>query len=161
MNNIDAQELAKVILKYNLTMVLATADGDSPWAATVVYVMDGQFNLYFMSGMDSDHVRHIKKNPKVAGVVLDQRFGDNSGSGVQIRGLAGLLEESEYPHITGMFFRAKYPANSAMPDYLQPEHILKSNRRLFKLTPSSFYVWDKEHWNTHREDRRVEVNFRS
>ena len=160
MNYSDAQKLAKGILTYNLTMVLATTDGDSPWAATVVYIMDDQFNLYFMSGMDSDHVRHIMNNPNVAVVVQDQRFGENSGSGVQLRGLAGLLEESRYPEITRVFFRAKYPGNAAMPDYLQPKHILQSNRRLFKVTPSSFYVWDREHWNSHREDRRVEVNFR-
>ena len=155
---LDSKEdtLAKSITLKNLYMTLATTDGHKPWAATVVYVVDPQFILYFMSGLGSLHAKHIATNPHVAITITDY----DPPNGVQIDGLACLLDEREYPRVTDLLYRRKYPgadAEEPKPEYLQSEAVLASPRRLFKVKPVEVYLWDKEYWDTDRVDRRVEV----
>ena len=51
-------------------MTIATAKGETPWAASVFYANDG-FALYFLSDPDSRHSKEITRNPVVAVTVHD------------------------------------------------------------------------------------------
>lgn len=60
-----------------------------PWAATVFYLYDEKFNLYFVSNPKTLHCQNIDKNPKVSVTVADShQKGDDKKMGFQARGIA-------------------------------------------------------------------------
>src|SRR3989344_1188220 len=66
----DDRENALKFLKENHTMVLATVSHDGmPHAATVYYMVDENFDLYFSTGEETKKFLNIKDNSNVALVV--------------------------------------------------------------------------------------------
>lgn len=79
----------KRLLEYLKTyriMALATF-GDPPWMCWVLYIIDNNFNLYFVSHLESNHAQDIKVNKKVACGITDT-IQDPTGEkkGVQLAG---------------------------------------------------------------------------
>lgn len=73
---LSQEEQAKIkrhaleFLKSHNTMVIATASYEGePQAATVYYVVDDQFNLYFMTSKGSKKCDNLRSNGKIAFVV--------------------------------------------------------------------------------------------
>ncbi len=80
-----------MLLKYLKTqklMSLATR-GKDMWSASVYYLFDENFNLYFLSPPNSIHCRNISKNSQVSLSIADsgQKVSDNK-IGFQMRGKA-------------------------------------------------------------------------
>ena len=90
-------------LKNNRMMMLSTASETGPWAATVFYVIDDLFNIYFMSAENTKHVQDIEKNEKVAVAIAhtDQQFYSQK-VGVQILGVAKKLDPQSEEFKDGM-----------------------------------------------------------
>ncbi len=66
----DDREKALQFLKENHTMVVATVTHEGePHAATVYYMVDEHFNLYFCSGEETEKFLNIKGNSNVAFVI--------------------------------------------------------------------------------------------
>jgi len=57
-------------LKEHKFMSVATHD-EHLWAAWVYYVIDDEFNLYFVSAPDTDHCKNIIKNGEIACAIAD------------------------------------------------------------------------------------------
>jgi uncharacterized protein YhbP (UPF0306 family) len=84
-------------LNESSTCVVATTDGMSPRAATVYYVVDSDFNFYFITKPNTSHAKNIAANPNVALVV---------GTGpehitVQVKGTASVIEGEECDRAVG------------------------------------------------------------
>jgi uncharacterized protein YhbP (UPF0306 family) len=60
-----------------------------PWAASVYFLFDEEFNFYFLGSPTTLHCRNIAKNPKVSITVADshQKASDKK-KGFQARGVA-------------------------------------------------------------------------
>jgi len=94
MTQTDFIEIGRNIIRENSYLTLATADG-KPWAAPVFYAVDAKWTFYFISQLDSLHIRHIFKNPLVAFAIFDSHQKEGSGNGVQGLGTARLLNDDE------------------------------------------------------------------
>ncbi len=145
----ELNEKAIEILNSNLYFTLATTDGKIPWAAPLYYCLDEDFNIYFISQMDSLHTRHILKQPNVAFAVFDSHQEEGTGNGVQGSGRVSLLEGKEVDmglkYYSTKFIDLKLENLSAPAPY-----------RLFKLTTERFFILDP-HAET---DKRVEVHIK-
>ncbi len=66
----QAKNEARKFLQLHHTMVLASISNDvEPQAATIYYVCDDDFNLYFMTAANSKKAENLRTNGKVAFVV--------------------------------------------------------------------------------------------
>lgn len=66
----DPKDLIKEHLAKTNLMQLATSVGDQPWACTVHYYSDENFNLYWMSTPDRNHSQQIEQNPNTAVAIM-------------------------------------------------------------------------------------------
>ncbi len=130
-SNVD-RDWVRDLIGRNRYLVLATTDGDQPWAAPIEYLADEDLNLYFFSPKDVRHVRHIEANGTVAVAVFDEEQPEYSSdvsatlNGVQMECTAARLSEDEYTDA----IRAGIDAlNPPMPPY-----------EVFKITPRRVYV---------------------
>jgi len=85
------------VLKYlneHYTMTIATAKGETPWAAALFYASDG-FTLYFLSDTDDRHSKNIAENPLVAVTVNEDYHDWRKIKGIQMEGKAALVSTED------------------------------------------------------------------
>jgi len=97
MPKVANRKLKETVLNYlkeHYTMTIATAEGETPWAAAVFYANDG-FTLYFLSDPESRHSKNIAENPVVA-VTINEDYHDwRKIKGIQMEGKAELVATEE------------------------------------------------------------------
>jgi uncharacterized protein YhbP (UPF0306 family) len=80
------------MLESHNTLTLATCREGRPWSATVFFVSDPDFNLYFVSDRRTRHAQDMLANPRVALAVDVDVDNWNDVRGLQIEGDAVPLE---------------------------------------------------------------------
>ena len=94
MNQTNKEKLLDYLKSQHL-MCLATR-GENVSACTVYYVVDDNFNLYFVSPYDVEHSKNIESSDQVACSIADSRQNNADNKiGVQIKGRAGILNGIE------------------------------------------------------------------
>src|ERR1700691_1781138 len=93
----DPAEQAKELIINNTYLTLSTSDGNVPWIAPLYYVIDKEWNLYFISPVESRHAQHISKNPYVAFAIFDSTLELGEGIGIQASAKASIVESADYP----------------------------------------------------------------
>ncbi|MBI2327786.1 pyridoxamine 5'-phosphate oxidase family protein [Candidatus Curtissbacteria bacterium] len=90
----NLKELIAEYLRDAKLMQVATSQNNKPWIATVWYVNDEDWNLYFISRKNRRHSLEINNNPYVAGAIV---LPHTKGSGEKVRGLQfeGKAEEAK------------------------------------------------------------------
>jgi len=139
MNDPDLRSLVEEILRDSREMVLATCQDGKPWAATLVFGHDENFNLYWMSREDTRHSREIAKNSKVAAAVNKQPTGENA-KGLQIEGNAYKLEKEEEIGAAREFF-AKRGGDLPLPKTPQEAEPISPDSSWYVLKPTKIYVY--------------------
>ncbi len=145
----DLVQSAKDIIKNNLYLTLATAEGNSPWVAPLYFCVDSSYNFYFVSEIDTKHARDIQINPEVAFAIFDSHSEVGKGSGIQGSGNVQIVKDEEVASEL-----ANYHTDFIK---LTPE-MLKGSApyRLFKLVPDKIFVLDSEA----KPSKRVEVTLK-
>ncbi len=95
---IPKEELQKYILDYlekNRRMTIATSENNVPWASTVMFAYDSDFNLYFISVPDSRKTKNIATNPKVSVAINEYVYKKGFTIGLQIEGKAIMLNKEK------------------------------------------------------------------
>lgn len=95
----EAKTDALKFLNENTTAVLATSADNIPRAATIYYLVDQDFNFYFLTKDNTGHCQNIRNNPNVALVI---------GTGpehitVQVKGHADFLDGKAKDEIVEKF----------------------------------------------------------
>ncbi|HVQ43940.1 MAG TPA: pyridoxamine 5'-phosphate oxidase family protein [Candidatus Saccharimonadia bacterium] len=73
-------EKAKRLIETNVHMTLATADADGkPWASTLFFAPDKDFNLYWVSAKAARHSSNVRARSQVGIVIFGQEPPTNSG----------------------------------------------------------------------------------
>jgi uncharacterized protein YhbP (UPF0306 family) len=151
------EEVAKKIVEEGLYMSLATSDFDSKevWIAPVFYVVDEDFNFYFSSSAESRHGKHLLKNGEVAVAIFDsQQYKDFVG-GVQIKGKAEVIDDSEYEKVVKLYDEKKMAlGDSEEKDF---DKYRKGIKKVFRIKPEKVYISDNEYYEKHKIDKRKEV----
>jgi len=90
--NFDRQTLL-IYLRSQRLMSLTSGVGNNLWSCSVYYVVDDKLNLYFISEPETQHIKNIHKNNKIACNISDssQAVVDKK-VGMQIQGI--ITEES-------------------------------------------------------------------
>lgn len=87
MNTKEKKEILDFLKKHKL-MSVGTYN-KLPWAASVFYLFDEDFNLYFVSNPKTLHCKNIEKNSKVSITIADSsQKPDSKKCGLQARGNA-------------------------------------------------------------------------
>lgn len=139
----DMRELIAKYLSGKYTMQLATAASNRPWCCTVYYVIDEQLNLYWASLPSRRHSLEIAKNPKVSAAIVVKNVIGELVIGVQAEGVAEVVENpSQIKPIT-----KKYAQKFGFDEQWASDFSsLKTKHRLYKLSPSSFVLFDEENF---------------
>lgn len=153
--SISLKQTAVDIFNTNQYMTLATSDGQgNPWVSPVVYTLDKNFNLYFMSLPDSKHIKNIVKNPVVSVAIFDshQEFGE--GVGLQILGKAEIIKAHQAVSVFRLYFGRKW-------SYGKLENVKNFERffrvykyRFYKVSPTDIWMNDPRC----EYDKRVRIN---
>jgi len=146
----DLRLLIESILSQSRDLILATAQDNIPWAAELVFGHDADFNLYWISDIDTRHSRELKKNPKVAVVVTVQPAGEIKNRGLQIEGVARELKEEEVVGAAREYFAKR--GTPHMPKTLEEVNKLTQGRSWYTLKPTKIYILDEELFGYKRKE---------
>lgn len=146
----DLRLLIESILSESRDLVLATAQDNTPWAAELVFGHDADFNLYWISDIDTRHSRELKKNPEVAAVITVQPAGEIKNRGLQIEGTARELKEEEVVGAAREYFAKR--GTPHMPKTLEEVNKLTQGRSWYTLKPAKIYILDEELFGYERKE---------
>ncbi len=124
--NSDILKKIEDYLKIHKKMTLATASADGqPIAHTVQFVSEGS-KVYFFTKPQARKVANIIKNKRVA-FAVDQEYDDwNNIQGVQLMGIASIIEdEDEKMRVFGLL-KQKFAQLAKAPDeFAKRHHIIR------------------------------------
>jgi len=146
----DLRLLIESILTQSRDLILATAQHNIPWAAELVFGHDADFNLYWISDIDTRHSGELKKNPKVAAVITVQPAGEIKNRGLQIEGVARELKEEEVVGAAREYFAKR--GTPHMPKTLEEVNKLTQGRSWYTLKPTKIYILDEELFGYERKE---------
>ncbi len=141
---ISPERSAKGIIKNNNYVVLSTCSkGGMPWAAAVLFVNDKDYNLHFMSAVDSRHAKNIIENPNIAGVIFDSKQPVGSSQSVQFEGIAKIVDEKkEIVKTISLYSKKAFPGSKFSPDpEFDPENYSGASEfKFFKIEPKNIFI---------------------
>lgn len=136
----DKSVLNKYLEEQSL-MSLATVDAEGhPWAASVYFVHDDDFNFYFMSSSDSLHCQNIRVNPNVSFTIADSHQPPGGTKyGLQLSGVAKHVYSPMPMLKTLKLWNKKYVAKPA-PPYKK----IKVDSPFYKISVNKMKVFDSQ-----------------
>jgi uncharacterized protein YhbP (UPF0306 family) len=145
----DQQKLFDYLQTQHL-MSLATS-GETLWAASVYYATDQDFNLYFVTGPNTEHGKNFFEDPEVCGTICDStQLNSADKIGVQFR---GTVEQ-----VTGLAALKKAVElwnriNPGVEKWVNIKNIQanKINSRVFKVKPAIIKLFTTKNGEEHEE----------
>lgn len=134
--------LAK-LLKQKHIMQLATVSSGKPWSCTVYYLADEQLNLYWASTPSRRHSREIATNPNISIAIVVSGEKGQEVIGIQAEGTAGMIKEPGDIQPIAKKYAAAFGRDKQWVDDFSR---LKTEHRLYKFTPTSYVLFDDEHF---------------
>lgn len=134
----NKQNLIKKYLQDGRVMQLATSVGDQPWVCTVYYVMDRNFNIYWLSFPSRRHSQEISKNNKVA-ITVPVKF-ELPVVGVQAVGIAEEVVDQATVKVVMDLYSSKYDAGHSFYENFKEG---TNRHQMYKLIPSNFVLFDE------------------
>jgi len=114
MNKASIEKIHSLLKECN-AMSMATCDDNIPWAASVFFVADDAFNLYFVSGESSRHSLNVATNPSVAVTINKDHSDWFSISGLQMEGCVSISPAQERERVLALYLD-KFPNLSRLRD---------------------------------------------
>jgi len=132
----ELRDLVLQTLKDNKLAALATVSSDGvPHAATVVYAVDDDFNIYFVTRENTSKVKNLEHNP-----VISLSIGATPPLYVQMRGKAERMSEGPEREER---LTAVAEAGAGLEDVWPPIlHIGSEDYVLFKVVPDLIHALD-------------------
>ena len=140
-------------------MSLATCGDNTPWAATVFFVADQNYSLYFVSGETSRHSQHIEANSLVAATVNQDHDDWLTITGLQIEGIVSIVSDVQKHDVLEKYLR-KFPSIQRLNANPSSDQERKIAGRLmsspfYKLQPINIKLID----NSLGFGTKMELNF--
>lgn len=142
----EKKEILEFLKKHKL-MSVGTYN-KLPWSASVYYLFDDDFNLYFVSGKKTIHAINIEKNSKVSVTIADSSQNPKGKKiGFQARGKAVKVSSVKELHQ----IIKSWNKNGFVP--LTYKLLTKAwNARFYKIKLTDIKLFD-EHQSEANEDR--------
>lgn len=90
---LDVKSLIHKILQKGHIASLASVDDSGPWVSDVIYTFDENFNLYWISQVESRHSKAFVNNSKAACSITIAEKPEGKGVGIQMEGSVGILAQ--------------------------------------------------------------------
>ena len=141
-------ERIRELLARVATMTLATTDPEgNPHAAPVYFVSDDDARLYFFSEAKSQHCQHIVQNAKVAAAIYPECEGWRGIKGLQLRGAARLVAESQEWDFAWARYQVKFPFVRALKAVVAKNQLYVFIPSWIRLVDNSRGFGYKKEWN--------------
>jgi len=108
----ELRRLIKTILENGFTMALGTVDERGVWVANVTYIHDEDYNLYWLSRVDTRHSEAVLKNSNVAAAITLSNNPNKEVIGLQISGVA---EKLQHDPVSGIVEAREVKSNGTSP----------------------------------------------
>jgi nitroimidazol reductase NimA-like FMN-containing flavoprotein (pyridoxamine 5'-phosphate oxidase superfamily) len=128
--------LVKKVLDDAFLMHLGISDGNGPWVASLIFVTDDDFNLYWMSMPNARHSQALASGGKAACSIVAAQ-DTHKERALQIEGLVSETSPTLAQEI-------KLLTKRGMPTPGQIGETLKNGHKWYKLAPSKIEVIDTE-----------------
>ena len=147
---------AKEMLAEISTLSLATCSENAPWAATVFFTSDSDFNIYFVSDHRTQHGRDIAENARVAATVNPDCKTWDAIKGLQIRGEISVVDGLERAKAVTLYVK-KFPHVGQLvqaPEGADEETIAQrlAAANIYKIAPEMIRVIDNSKGFGHKEE---------
>ena len=93
----------ELFLSNHHTISIATSAEGELWSASVFYVSDEKFNIYFISFEESKHIQGILKNKRVSATINQDVSDWMQIKGLQLQGLACKVQEHHRKDILNLY----------------------------------------------------------
>jgi uncharacterized protein YhbP (UPF0306 family) len=140
----QAEELIKQYLEQVKIMQLATSTDGQPWACTVHYYTDKDFNFYWISTLEREHSKAIAQNPKVAAAILvhENTPKERYVIGISVEGEAELIGEQIAVDIGNSYVEKI----GREPSLLSDIALGKNPHKFYRLKPSKIVLFDTKNF---------------
>ncbi|MEC9376098.1 MAG: pyridoxamine 5'-phosphate oxidase family protein [Pseudomonadota bacterium] len=152
----EAQKVARKFLDEVSTLTLATVSENKPWAATVFFAADKNFNLYFVSDHRTRHGRDMSSNSHVAATINPDVDNWNDVAGLQIHGKVEVVNNAGRVKALAIYLK-KFPQIDALfakPKDKQEETIATRLKaaNFYRITPNFVRVIDNSRGFGYRKE---------
>lgn len=147
MNTATIEEFIEEYLQKAKLMQVATAFDNQPWACSVYFASDEEFNLYWISFPSTRHSYEIEKNNKVAGTIVLPHNPGEDVRGIQFQGIANKLVNPLEMESAMKYYGERYNltekrikdilqgTDGHVPYRIQPKHIVLYDEVNFPNSP--------------------------
>ena len=147
--NKDIYELTKEIIEGNKFLSLATVDNDGNlWSTPLSYSYDENYNFYFTSELDSQHIINIIDNPNVSFTIFDSTRRVSDVDGLQIRGIVGEVDKENLEKVVKNYYQFVFKDPKEREEWEAPyTYFLENNKpiyRFFQIMPTEIYKRDTD-----------------
>lgn len=133
----DLKKIESFILQHHV-MSLATRDRDDLSVCSLFYYYEAGENLFIVaSSVDTNHIRHIQKNPNIAANIVLETDKVGEVKGLQLKGI--------FTKVDAMSLKAKYFKKFPYALAMQPT-LWQIRVNYFKLTDNSLGFGKKLIW---------------
>ncbi len=158
--NKNIYEMTKEIIEGNKFLSLATVDNDGNlWTTPLSYSYDEDYNFYFTSELDSQHIINIIDNPNVSFTIFDSTKRVSDVDGLQIRGIVGEVDKDNLEKVVKNYYQFVFKDPKEREEWEAPyTYFLENNKpiyRFFQIMPTEIYKRDTEYLDG---DRRVKID---
>lgn len=144
--------IADEVLAKGHLMSLATLDDGGVWVSDVIYVVDDDLKLYWLSNVSTRHSKAILENKNVAGTITIGDGHDGKNIGVQFAGIAEKIEGD--PYDLGMRHQAK--KGKSAQEF--GKGILKNGQSWYRIKPTFFDLIYEPRFGFEKKTPRPLVN---
>lgn len=146
--NREAKDRVNSLLQSCNVMSLATCEHDSPWAASVFFVSDETYRLYFISSETSRHSKNAAVNARAAATINNEHSDWLTICGLQVEGELSMTSLDKQDDILALYLK-KFPSIEKLRDFpnndqerLIAKKIVES--RFYQLRPTTIRLIDNQ-----------------
>lgn len=129
--------------------VATTSPSGSARVADVYFVSDADLHLYFYSDPASRHSRNIQRDPRVAVTMRVESMDWHEIRGLQVEGVAEVMDEPEAHKQAWELMCAKFPFYQSFTDAV-------ASLKMYRVTPKHIRWIDNSVSFGHKEDFELE-----
>ena len=143
------QKLAQDIFDKGYFLSLATLDDGGLWVSDVFYVVDDDWNIYWLSARDARHSKAIEQNPEVAGTITITTTPQEPSEALQIAGHVERIAEDLNKEIEGLFLRKRGKEKKTESDGNN------GGQSWYMLTPTKIRLAHQQTFNLEKQDVEI------
>jgi uncharacterized protein YhbP (UPF0306 family) len=133
------QDLIITYLDETRMMQVATCANNQPWCCTVYFSVDNLHNLYWISKPDRRHSEELRRNPKVAGVIVQPHTPGDKVRGLQFQGLAHQISDPGEIRTLAESYVERFAQHALAEDMISGAN----PQCLYQIKPETFVLFDE------------------